>query len=354
MESRSSSRTQNVHVRAVESLVSPREIIEELPLSEAARRTVVEGRAAVEAILRGEDDRLIVVVGPCSIHDEKAALEYANRLQSLAAEVSDRLLVIMRVYFEKPRTTVGWKGLLNDPDLNDSFNIAKGLRLARQLMLSINELGLPLGTEMLDPITPQYIADAVAWSAIGARTTESQTHRQMASGLSMPVGLKNGTDGDLDTAINALISSAASHSFLGIDEEGRTAVIHTTGNTYGHMILRGGRGGPNYDGTCVADAVERLTQNALPANIMIDCSHANSNKDHRRQAGVFQSILQQRLHAPHGHHLIGAMIESNLQPGAQKLADPAQLQYGVSITDACIGWDETASLLRDAHQQLAG
>lgn len=344
-------RTQDLNVVRTERLVYPRQIKRDLPSTAAANRTVVSGRDEVRAILDGEDARLLLIVGPCSIHDEPAALEYATRLAALRAELAERLCIVMRVYFEKPRTTIGWKGLINDPRLDGSFDIDTGLRIARRLLLRFNELGLPAGTEMLDPITPQYIDDLITWSAIGARTAESQTHRQMASGLSMPVGFKNGTDGSLQVALDALASVRHPHAFLGIDDHGLTAVIHTRGNSSSHMILRGGRSGPNYDPAQIAEAVAALAAAQLPTRLMVDCSHANSNKQFQNQAAVWDSVLAQRRAG--NAALIGMMLESNLFEGNQKLGDdPRSLQYGVSITDACVGWDETERLLRAAYEQM--
>jgi len=317
-----------------------------------ANQTVVEGREALRRILRGEDPRLIVVVGPCSIHDESAALEYAERLTKLATDVRNTLHVVMRVYFEKPRTIVGWKGLINDPLLDGSFDIAEGLHRARKLLLNIAEMGLPAATEMLEPITPQYVADLVSWASIGARTTESQTHRQMASGLSMPVGYKNATDGNLEIAIHAMQAARHPHSFLGIDYDGRTCIINTSGNPWGHLILRGGRSGPNYDAESVKCAAETLAAAGVSSSLMIDCSHANSEKDYTKQARVWEDAVEQR--AAGTKEIIGLMLESNLFEGNQKLtSDLSQLRYGVSITDACIGWEQTEELLRSADKKLA-
>lgn len=338
---------QNVNVVRTRQLVYPQQVKRELPLTPTAQRTVLESRDAIRRILDGQDRRLLAIVGPCSIHDEHAALEYARRLHKLSVALADRFYVVMRVYFEKPRTVMGWKGLINDPYLNGSFDIAAGLRTARRILLEITALGLPTGTEMLDPIVPQYIDDLVTWAAIGARTTESQTHRQMASGLSMPVGYKNGTDGSLQAALDALNSARRPHSFLGIDENGRTAIIDTRGNPWGHLILRGGRSGPNYDPATIAAAVDALRAADLPAGLMVDCSHANSSKKFQNQALVWRSVVEQRARGD--ANLIGLMLESNLFEGSQPLADdPGKLRYGVSITDACVGWEETESLLRDA------
>jgi 3-deoxy-7-phosphoheptulonate synthase len=344
--------TSDLHVRSTTPLIAPRDLKTELPMSEAATEIVYQSREIIKRILQGDDPRLMVVVGPCSIHDQNAAVEYAKRLKTLADRVSDRLLLMMRVYFEKPRTTVGWKGLINDPWLDDSFDMGEGLRIARRLLLSIAELGLPTATEMLEPVTPQYIADVTSWAAIGARTAESPTHRQMASGLSMPVGIKNGTDGEIVTAIDALVASRCAQSFLGIDPAGHTCVVHTTGNPWGHLILRGGRGGPNYAPEQVVQAAAMLAERGLSQGLMVDCSHANSNKDYRRQAEVWNNVLAQRLDG--NRAIIGMMLESNLHAGAQKLTDPAKLEYGVSITDGCIGWDETESLILSGYEKLAG
>lgn len=347
-ESRAASRPvplENLRVRGVTRLITPVQIKEQLPASDAVVDTVRRGRDQARAILNGEDDRLLVVIGPCSIHDPAAALEYARRLAALSKEVEDRYCVIMRVYFEKPRTTVGWKGLINDPLMDDSCDMAHGIALARQILLEITALGLPAGTEFLDPIIPQYIADLISWSAIGARTTESQTHREMASGLSMPVGFKNGTDGSVQVAIDAMKSSRTPHSFLGIDQDGSTSIVKTTGNPDSHVVLRGGRNGTNYEPCKVASACEVLRKNGLRPAVMVDCSHANSNKDYNRQPIVWQSILEQR--ASGNREIIGAMLESNLHAGAQPLGtDPNALQYGVSITDACISWETTEQLLK--------
>ncbi len=345
-------RTENIHIRGLEPLVSPAELKLEQPLSERAARTVVEARRAIGAILTGEDRRLLAIVGPCSIHDLAAAREYAARLGELAERLSDRLLIVMRAYFEKPRTVCGWKGLINDPHLDGTFDMATGLRRARGLLLELAEAGLPAATEMLDPITPQYIADLVSWAAIGARTTESQTHRQMASGLSMPIGYKNGTDGSIDSAIHALAAASRPHSFLGIDLGGRTCIVHTTGNPWGSVILRGGKDGPNYDPAQLEEAFARLEDAGLCSRLIVDCSHANSRKDHTRQAEVFRSVVATRVAGE--ERIVGLMLESHLEEGRQDLGDdPAALAWGVSITDACIGWEETRRLLEAAHRDLA-
>jgi 3-deoxy-7-phosphoheptulonate synthase len=344
--------TSNLRIRSLEPLVPPARLMALLPLDEAATATIVAGRRAVERVLAGEDPRLLAVVGPCSIHDLDVAHDYAGRLKRLADRVADRLLVVMRVYFEKPRTTVGWKGLINDPHIDDSFDVATGLRMARGLLIEVAQMGLASATEFLEPITPQYIADTIVLGAIGARTTESPTHRQMASGLSMPVGFKNSTDGSLQAAVDAMQSARAAHSFLGIDNEGGTAVVSTTGNPWGVLMLRGGRSGSNYSAEVMEEARTKLEKAGLPARIIVDCSHANSGKDPRRQSVVWRDVLEQRLAGDRS--IVGLMLESNIQPGSQPVSrDRSQLQYGVSITDACIGWEETEALLLEAHAKLA-
>ncbi|MCC5873134.1 MAG: 3-deoxy-7-phosphoheptulonate synthase [Gammaproteobacteria bacterium] len=341
----------NLNVIAQEVLTTPAQLKLALPLSAAAEASVARNRAAVRDILDRRDPRLLVVVGPCSIHDVDAARDYAERLRTLADEVSDSLLLVMRVYFEKPRTTVGWKGLINDPHLNDSFKIEEGLHLARKLLIDLAEMGLGLATEALDPITPQYLQDLISWSAIGARTTESQTHREMASGLSSAVGFKNGTDGGLDVAINALQSVLRPHRFLGINGAGQVAVIHTRGNRYGHVVLRGGGGKPNHDAENVARCEAALSAAGIEPNIMVDCSHANSNKDPARQTAVMEDVVAQI--GGGNQSLIGVMIESHLEFGSQPLPkDLSQLRYGVSITDGCIDWETTARCLLDSANAL--
>jgi 3-deoxy-7-phosphoheptulonate synthase len=343
--------TQDLHVRGIEPLVSPRGLLDEFPMTVAAAETVVRSRQSLVKILDGLDDRVVVVVGPCSIHNMDSALEYAERLSKLANEVADKLFVVMRVYFEKPRTTVGWKGLINDPHMDDTFDINTGLRRARKMLLDVANLGLPAATELLEPITPQYIADLITLTAIGARTTESPTHRQMASGLSMPVGYKNNTEGGLQVAIDAMISARSPHSFLGIDPDGHISIVKTAGNPYGHIVLRGGRNSPNYDEAAIRSATDRLDQAGLTPHVMVDCSHANSNKDFTKQHVCWNDVIGQRAAGNKG--IMGLMLESNLNAGQQKLTSPGDLQYGVSITDGCIGWDETESLLRDAYDRLS-
>jgi 3-deoxy-7-phosphoheptulonate synthase len=344
-------RTQDLHVRENVRLESPGRLKADLPITEAASATVALSRKAVTRILRLEDPRLLVVVGPCSIHDARGALEYANRLVKLREEFAGRMEIIMRVYFEKPRTTVGWKGLINDPYLDNSQDIDSGLKIARRLLLDLTGMGLPAATEFLDPIIPQYTADLITWAAIGARTTESQTHRELASGLSMPVGFKNATDGSLQIAIDAMCSARTPHSFLGIDQEGFTSIVRTTGNPDGHIVLRGGRGQTNYDARSIREAEAKLVQASLPPVLMVDCSHANSGKQPARQEDVWHSIVEQRVAGTRA--LMGAMIESYLHEGNQPIPNkPANLRYGVSITDACISWETTERLLRWGYEML--
>jgi len=336
---------EDTNVSSVVDLRSPREIKRALPLGEAAAATVRQARRELRDILHGRDrDRIAVVVGPCSIHDPHAALDYAERLRAAAEPLRDRLLVVMRTYFEKPRTTVGWKGLVNDPDLDGTCDIERGLELARRLLLDINALGLPCGTEFLDPVTPQYFGDAVSWAAIGARTTESQTHREMASGLSMPVGFKNGTDGGLDVALHAMISAGHPHAFLGIDADGVTAVVRTRGNPDRHVVLRGGGGRTNYSAADIAAAAQLVAGEGVARPVMVDCSHGNSSKDHARQIPVARDVIATFRGGE--IRVMGVLIESNLAPGRQDWAT-GSLRYGVSITDACIGWEETAGLLEE-------
>lgn len=343
--------TQNLRVKEAVRLLTPRALKELLPAAEAANLTVVSSRQRVTRILQQHDPRLLVVVGPCSIHDVRGALEYGRKLSGLRRELSAQLEIVMRVYFEKPRTTVGWKGLINDPHLDGTSDIETGLKKARALLLELTGLGLPAATEFLDPIIPQYIDDLVTWAAIGARTTESQTHREMASGLSMPVGFKNGTDGSLQIALDAMISARSEHSFLGIDQDGVTSIIRTTGNEVGHLVLRGGRTRPNYDAASLREAETRLSQAGLPPVVMVDCSHANSGKQHARQEVVWHSVIDQRVAGDRS--IIGLMLESYLEEGNQPIPrNLGDLHYGVSITDACVNWEVTERLLREAAEQL--
>lgn len=344
-------RIDNLHITSQELLLTPQDIKTRLPLSSSAEATVRSGRHALQRILDRQDPRVFAVVGPCSIHDTDAALDYATRLRALAEELSDRLVLVMRVYFEKPRTTTGWKGLINDPRMDDSFRIEEGLQKARSLLLALAEMGLPTATEALDPISPQYLSDLIAWYAIGARTTESQTHREMASGLSAPVGFKNGTDGSLDVAINALLSVSQPHSFLGIDQQGRCAITRTAGNRYGHVVLRGGGGKPNYDSVTIALCEQHLAAKKLPPNIVVDCSHGNSNKDPALQPLVLRDCIHQIIEG--NQSVVGFMLESNIGWGNQPIpADLSALKYGVSVTDACIDWPTTERALREAHAKL--
>lgn len=340
----------DIHIKRFTPLISPRALKEEFPSNERVEQTVANGRETIQRILRGEDPRLLVIAGPCSVHDERTALEYAERLGALKERVEDTIYPVMRVYFEKPRTALGWKGFINDPWLDGSCDIVSGLRRARSLLLRITEMGLPTATEMLDPITPQYIAEMVCWAAIGARTIESQTHREMASGLSMPVGFKNCTDGSLSTALNAMITAGAPQSFVGIDEAGQTCIVSTTGNPDTHLVLRGGRR-PNYDSVSIEEALGLLRERKLPEALMVDCSHGNSRKEHHLQAVVWQDVINQRLDG--NEALVGLMLESNLHEGQQKnKGDLKSMRYGVSITDACISWETTEYLFTSACEQL--
>lgn len=347
--------TNDLRITGVEPLISPEELKREFPIGEEIAALVVAGREAVRNIIKKRDRRLLAVVGPCSIHDPKAALEYAERLGRLRRQVADRIYVIMRVYFEKPRTTVGWRGLITDPHLNGSYDIAEGLRIARKLLLDITALGVPVGSEMLDPIVPQYIADLITWAAIGARTTESQIHRELASGLSMPVGFKNGTDGSLQSATNALVSTRDSHCFIGIDQNGRTCVLRTSGNEDSHVILRGGKRGPNFEQKFIEESEALLQKLGLNPSIMVDCSHDNSGKNYRLQKGVLESILDsvEAQRARGDGSIVGFMVESNLFEGNQKIpADITKLRYGVSITDECVGWETTEEMLMLAYDRM--
>jgi 3-deoxy-7-phosphoheptulonate synthase len=341
----------NVNVASSDLLATPEEVKRRIPLTQRAADTVYSAREIVRAILERRNPRLFVVVGPCSIHDVAAAREYAGRLKQLAAQVESTMLLIMRVYFEKPRTTTGWKGLINDPDMDDSFHIEKGILIARELLLHIAELGLPAGTEALDPIMPQYLSELITWTAIGARTTESQTHREMASGLSTPVGFKNGTDGALSTSINALQSVRHPHHFLGITQQGQSAVFRTRGNGHAHLVLRGGGGKPNYDAVSIAVAERELTSANLPPNIVVDCSHGNTNKDPTLQPAVAENCIGQIVEG--NRSIVGLMLESHLKAGNQSIPkDLSELEYGVSITDPCIDWPTTETLLLKLHETL--
>ncbi len=345
--------TEDLNIAALEVMPPPERIKSAVPLSDAGARTVLDGRQALCRILRREDARRFVVVGPCSIHDPDAGLDYARRLRALAQEVDDTLLVVMRVYFEKPRTSVGWKGFVNDPYMDDSFRIAEGMQRARRFLTDVAEIGLPSATEALDPIAPQYLGDLIAWTAIGARTSESQTHREMASGLSTPVGFKNGTDGDLAGAINAIISASRPHSFLGINPQGVTAVIRTRGNAHGHLVLRGGGGRPNYDSVSVALAEAALTQAGLSPILVVDCAHSNSYKKPELQPLVLGDCVRQIAHG--NRSILGWMIESNLESGNQPIpSDLSRLKYGCSVTDPCVDWATTEKMIRQARDELRG
>ena len=346
-------RLSDLNIEDYQVVITPTELKKELPLPESARDLVGRSRQTVKDILDGKDDRLFAVVGPCSIHDTELALEYGKRLKALADQVGEHIFIIMRVYFEKPRTTVGWKGLINDPHLNGSFDIETGLRKARKLLIKLSELGLPLATEALDPISPQYLQDTITWTAIGARTTESQTHREMSSGLSSPVGFKNGTDGSLDVAVNAMKSVVSGHAFLGINPQGQVAITKTKGYQYGHVVLRGGGGKPNYDSVSIALCEQALNKTGLPTNIVVDCSHANSNKDHNVQPLVLDDIAHQIKDG--NRSICGVMIESNINEGNQSIPyDLSQLKYGVSVTDACISWESTEKSLKKMADTLSG
>ena len=341
----------NINVSAFDPMPSPDEIAARLPLSASAAREVMRDREVLRNILDRRDHRLFVVVGPCSIHDPLAGLDYARRLKALADAVGDTLYLVMRVYFEKPRTTTGWKGYINDPDMDDSFHVDQGMQKARQFLLELAELGLPAGTEALDPISPQYLGGLISWTAIGARTTESQTHREISSGLSTPVGFKNGTNGDVGIAVNAILSASRPHSFLGINGQGRTSIVRTRGNRYGHLVLRGGDGRPNYDTVSVQMAEQALRKAGLPTNIVVDCSHANSYKKHDLQPLVMADVVNQvRLG---NRSLVGMMIESNIVAGNQAIPDDlGQLKYGCSVTDACVDWPTTEKMILDAATLL--
>ena len=343
--------TSNLRIERLDPLVSPQAIRDELPMPRGVAEVVLRSRHEVQAVLAGDDPRLMMVVGPCSIHDIDAAVDYARRLASLREELNDSLVILMRVYFEKPRTTVGWKGLINDPHLDGTRDMETGLRLARKLLLEVNQLGLPVATEMLGPVVPQYVADLVSWTAIGARTVQSQTHREMASGLSMPVGFKNATDGSLQPALDGMLAAGTPHAFLGMDDDGRSAIFHTTGNLDRHLVLRGGGGHSNYDAASVTQAAALCAAQGLPSRVMVDCSHGNSNKDHTRQPAVLREVVEQV--AGGSRSIMGAMLESHLHAGNQRLGHGKEgLRYGVSITDACIDWPTTESALRESYAAL--
>ncbi|MDA1060233.1 MAG: 3-deoxy-7-phosphoheptulonate synthase, partial [bacterium] len=338
------SKLHNLKIDSFESIASPKEVMKDVPITENAVETVLNARNIITDVLDGKDPRKIIVVGPCSIHDAKAAIEYAEKLAELNKKVQDKMLLVMRVYFEKPRTTVGWKGFVYDPHLDDSYSLKEGVTMARELLVRINDMGLPTGTEVLGPIIIQYYSDLICWSAIGARTAESQIHRELSSGLSMPVGFKNGTEGNLDIAVNAMLSAKAEHNFLGMDDDGRVSVVSTKGNPNCHLILRGGKTGPNYSSQEVAKAAEFCRKSGVNERLFVDCSHANSEKDYRNQARVWDSLWEQI--AEGSENISGIMVESNLEEGSQKIAGGwGDLKYGVSVTDSCIGWKETEKLI---------
>lgn len=340
--------TENLRIASFKPLITPHEMKSRIPMPEASLKTVAETREAIARIITRQDPRKLMIVGPCSIHDPKSALEYAKHLRELALQVRDSMVIVMRAYFEKPRTTVGWKGFVNDPSLDNSFNMNDGLALARKLLIDITNMGLPVANESLEPISPQYMAELISWTAIGARTTESQTHRELASGLSSPVGFKNNTDGNIEVAINAIKSAQRSHHFLGIDGYGQTSIVETRGNPYGHLILRGGKERPNYDSVSVNLALAALRNAQLLESLIVDCSHDNSSKDYKNQPAVFLNCLQQMVGGTDG--IVGLMVESHLFEGKQDLSP--NLRYGVSITDGCIGFDTTARIIQEAHQEL--
>ncbi|MBF8267869.1 MAG: phospho-2-dehydro-3-deoxyheptonate aldolase [Dehalococcoidia bacterium] len=342
----------DVNIQRIQPLASPREYLEKLPAPPQIAQLVADGRQQIARILRGEDDRMLLITGPCSLHDVYAGYEYAQRLKELADELQDRLLIVMRVYFEKPRTTVGWKGLVYDPHLNGSFDITAGLHIAREFLLQVGELGVLASTEFIDPIMPQYVADLLSWVAIGARTAESQTHREMASGLSMPVGFKNGTGGSIQLAVDGVVAAQAIQAFLGVDADGKASVVVTRGNPDCHIVLRGGSRGPNYDAASIADAIARLQRAGVRTQLMVDCSHDNSGKDYTKQRVAFSDVIKERVSG--NRNIVGLMLESHLHEGNQKIDErnPGNLKYGVSITDPCIGWEETTELLTAAYQAL--
>ena len=340
----------NLHISKFEPLASPKELKTLLPLSKNGSKRVIDSRNKIQEILEHKSDRFLVIVGPCSIHNPDEAIEYAKRLKKLSKEVDNKLMLVMRVYFEKPRTTIGWKGLIYDPDLDGSCHMSKGLKIARKLLLDIDELGLATATEILDPVTVQYIADLISWAAIGARTTESQTHRQLVSGLSMPVGFKNATNGNINTAIEAIKAAIHKHVFLGILEDGRSGIFHTTGNKYAHIILRGGNNEPNYTSEYIAYTQKLMEKNNLIPSVIVDCSHGNSKKDASKQSAVIEDIIKQRKNKD--KNIVGIMIESNLNHGKQKMDNLSSLEYGVSITDDCIGWQETEDIIKKLYKSI--
>ncbi|QYY35823.1 3-deoxy-7-phosphoheptulonate synthase [Ruficoccus sp. ZRK36] len=340
----------DINIAATRELPAPAQLLQEIPRTEAQQAFVANARSEIHRIIFGNDKRLLLVVGPCSIHDIKAGREYAQRLAKLAEQVKERILIVMRVYFEKPRTTVGWKGLIMDPYIDRTYNIPAGLRMAREFLREVIDMGLPTATELLDPITPQYIADLICWSAIGARTTESQTHRQMASGLSMPLGFKNSTDGSIEAAINAINAASREQTFLGIDQQGRAASVTTKGNPNCHLVLRGGKSGPNYADTHISDYIKKLKSSGLMPAVMVDCSHDNASKDYTRYPAILSDVVRQISQGQDG--IIGAMVESNLSGGSQKIVVGEERKYGVSITDPCLGWEDTEKMVHTTFNAL--
>ncbi len=340
----------NLNIAKFEPLASPKDLKSKLPLSEEGSNRVINCRSKIQDILDHKSDKFLVITGPCSIHNPSEAIEYAKKLKELSLEVEDKLMLIMRVYFEKPRTTIGWKGLIYDPDLDGSCHMSRGLEIARRLLLDIDELGLPTATEILDPVTAQYIADLISWAAIGARTTESQTHRQLASGLSMPIGFKNTTNGNIKTAIEAIKAAIHKHVFLGVLEDGRSGIFHTTGNKYSHIILRGGKSEPNFGSEHIAYTRELMLKNNITPSIIVDCSHANSEKKASKQTAVLKDVIKQRVDSERS--IVGVMLESNLKHGKQTMDNFSSLEHGISITDECIGWDETKKIIRELHNTI--
>jgi len=340
----------DLNIESYSPITPPQIYREDVAISDFSSKVVAESREAVSKIIDGQDKRILLITGPCSIHDVDAGLEYASRLTELSKEVKN-FYIVMRVYFEKPRTTVGWKGLINDPDLDNTFKLDKGYRKARAFLAGVTSMGMPTATEFLDPFTPQYLADFVSWGAIGARTTESQTHRQMASGLSMPIGFKNGTGGSIQIAVDAMTAARDEHAFLGINEQGQSCIIHTTGNKYSHLILRGSTQGTNFDEKSVSDALSLVESQGMNPTVVVDCSHANCGKDHKKMNIAFKELIRQRSKKINPG-IVGIMLESHINEGNQKLSDPAELAYGVSITDPCINWEETVELIKEADQEI--
>ena len=345
-------KTYDINIKNYKQLEPPNHILEELPITSLIAKKVTESRNIIINIIAGKDKRLLIIMGPCSIHDEKAGIEYARKLLKLQSRINKNIFLVMRAYFEKPRTTVGWKGLINDPDLNGTFDMSKGLKKSRKFLLELLTLGIPAGTEFLDPFTPQYFADLISWGAIGARTTESQTHREMASGLSMPIGFKNGTGGSIQIAVDAMYASQFSHSFLGIDSNGKACILNTNGNKSSHIILRGSTRGTNYEAESVKEAIDLINKINLKPSILVDCSHANCYKDHKKQVIAFRDVLRQRVDGEN-RRIVGIMLESHINEGNQKLTENlSDLEYGVSITDPCINWEETEALLIEANNAI--